>query len=159
VGDAKSMYFTTLSNVRTQKDVRESNEAKVGYFLKTCQSRSLISAQQKTTPSQCLVRTLSPFLDDDVTKTGPETVLVENVKEFKLRYLGPGHDDYVEEWKTGKNGDVNSKDNFPYAVEITLAIQDKADPKSKPVASTIVAALRFTNNPPSPTATGGAPLQ
>jgi hypothetical protein len=75
-------------------------------------------------------------------------VLVENVQEFKLRYFGPQREDWIEVWKTGKNGDAISKENFPYAVEVSLSVHDKSDPKSKPVSMVVVAPIRFPNNPP-----------
>jgi prepilin-type N-terminal cleavage/methylation domain-containing protein len=154
VGDKESLYFSTLSNTRLTKDAQESDEAKVGYYLKSCESRA--GDQAARTQSQCLMRSISPFLDDDVTKPGPETVLVENVEEFKLRYIGPGNEDYVDDWKTGTKGEKN-KEYFPYAVEVTLTLHKKSDPKDKPLTGTILAAIHFPNNPtPTP---GSSPAQ
>lgn len=143
VGDAESMYFTVSNHLRTMKDAKESDQAKVGYFLKTCRSRT-----GKHEPSKCLVRGLSTTLDEDVTKVDSETVLLENVEEFKLRYLGPGHEDYVEQWKTGQNGDDTTRDNFPYAVEISLRVFNKNVKGEKRFGATVLAPIRFPNNPP-----------
>ena len=142
VGDAKSMYFTVSNHVRTLRDAHESDQAKVGYFLKSCKS-----PDGKHEQSECLFRGLSTMLDDDVTKLEHETVLLENVHEFKLRYLGPGHDDYVESWKTDKTGsDPLAKDVFPFAVEITLVTDNKHDRKEKQFGATVLAPIRFPNN-------------
>ena len=143
VGDSQSLYFTALTNVRTIRDAQESDQVKIGYFLKSCKSHGT-----KGGSSQCLFRATSPYLDEEVEKAGNATMLVENVVEFKLRYLGPEREEYVEQWKTGKNGDDISKNNFPYAVEVTLTLQNKNDPKDKPVTQTVLAPLFFPNNPP-----------
>ena len=143
VGDSQSLYFTALTNVRTIRDAQESDQVKIGYFLKSCKSRGT-----KGGSSQCLYRATSPYLDEEVEKAGSGTMLVENVVEFKLRYLGPEREEYVEQWKTGKNGDDISKNNFPYAVEVTLTLHNKNDPKDKPVTQTVLAPLFFPNNPP-----------
>lgn len=141
IGDAESVYFTTLSNVRTLRDSQESDQAKVGYFVKACKTGP------KSLPTKCLYRTLAPILDEDIDKPGPETLLLENVEEFKLRYLGPEREDFVTTWKTGKNGDDISKDKFPYAVEITLTIHDKSNPKDHEETVTVLAPIHFENNP------------
>jgi prepilin-type N-terminal cleavage/methylation domain-containing protein len=141
IGSADSIYFTSLSNVRTITDAQESDQAKIGYFLKGCQAFGA-----KNGGSKCLYRSLSPYLDEDIDKPGPETLLVENVEEFKLRYLGPDHEDYTDSWKTGKDGDDTTRDKFPYAVEITLTLHDKNNPKDRPATQTVLAPLAFENN-------------
>ncbi len=149
IGNPDSLFFTTLSNVRTIRDEQTSDQAKVGYYVKSCRlpgPRGLIT-------SQCLFRASSPILDDELDKPGPETMLLENVEEFKLRYLGPEHQDYVDTWRTGKDGNDVTRDKFPYAVEITLTVHDKNNPKDRPATQTILAPIRFENNPrpePSP---------
>lgn len=152
IGDGESLYFTTLSNVRTLRDSQESDQAKVGYFLKPCRS------SPKAQPAKCLYRSLTPILDEDIAHPGPETLLLENVEEFKLRYLGPEREDYVDTWKTGKDGDDISKDKFPYAVEITLTTHDKSNPKDHAETVTVLAPLHFMNNPKKKT-TGASPTQ
>ena len=155
VGDSESMYFSSLSNVRVLRDSKESDQAKIGYFLKSCRSSNPKTGKESN--GRCLMRSISPFLDEDVTKTGDETVLLENVQDFHLRYLGPGHDDYVDSWKSTKEGDAASKNKFPMAVEVTLTAQDQSDSKDKPVTASALIPLRFPNNPPKKTpAPGGA---
>lgn len=143
VGDSESLYFTVANHLRTMRDVKESDQAKVGYFVKSCKSST-----GKNEQVRCLMRGLSTELDEDVTKVESETVLLENVEEFKLRYLGPGHEDYLDQWKTGQNGDDTTRENFPYAVEISLRIHDKRDKREKPFGATVLAPIRFPNNPP-----------
>lgn len=155
VGTAEAMYFTALNNVRSARDAKESDQAKIAYFVKSCRARGSGSTKNGG-QTKCLYRALSPNLDNDVTKTGPETLLLENIEEFKLRYLGPASDEFVESWKTGEGADPATKDLFPLAVEITLTKHNRADPKDKPYSQTILVPIRFPNNPP-PTASGTPP--
>lgn len=154
VGEKDSVYFTALANVRVVKDTPESAQAKVGYFVKACK---VPGSDGKPVSSRCLYRALSPILDEDVTRPGPETVLLENVEEFALRYLGPGKEDFQDQWKTGGAGDAVTRDNFPFAVEITLKTHNKNDKRDRPVGISLLAPLHFPNNPPrsSPTPPGG----
>lgn len=147
IGEAETLDFTTLSNVRVMEESAVSQQAEVGYHLKPCRRRS-----NQEQSSQCLWRRIANYIHDDITKDGEETVLLENVTEFKLRYLGPGRDDeWVDTWITSERGDDQTKNKFPYAVEITLAIKD-ADPKAKDktLRLTAVAAIRNPNNKETP---------
>lgn len=143
-GSANAVHFTALSNVRTLRDIPESAQAKIGYYLSSCRSR----AEKKSSGGSCLMRSITPVLDDDLTKPGSETVLAENVEEFKLRYFASEKDEPVEAWRSGKDGDSLTKDRFPDAVEFTLTLHDKSDPKDKTVTATVLVALDFPNNPP-----------
>jgi prepilin-type N-terminal cleavage/methylation domain-containing protein len=142
IGDKESVYFTALSNVRTLRDSQESDQAKIGYFVKSCRTRG-----PKPVATQCLYRSVSPILDEDLDKPGQATLLLENVEEFKIRYLGPEREDFVDTWKTGKNGDDISKDKFPYAIEVTLTIIDHSDPKDRAETQTTLIPIFFQNNP------------
>lgn len=149
IGEAESVYLTTLSNERTMQDSQVSDQAKIGYYVKSCRARS----GNKTVEDKCLYRSLSPYLDEDIDKPGDETVLLEHVSQFKLRYLGPGKGtstdlEYVDLWKTGKAGDDLTKENFPYAVEVTIVTEDKNDPKAKKVTASALIPIQFPNNPP-----------
>lgn len=143
VGDAESVHFTTVSHSRTVKDAKESDQAKVGYFVKPCNSHR----DKKPRATRCLFRSESTILDTEITTPGPSSLLVEDVEEFALRYLGPDKDDYVEAWNSQGNGDESMKDNFPYAVEVTLTVHNKADKKEKPFSQTILVPIVFPNNP------------
>lgn len=147
-GTQDSINFTTLGHVRTTKDAAESDQAEVGYFLKTCRSFTAKSS------SNCLWRRYSTVLDGEEAIAGTESVVMENVEELKFRYLGQDKEEFVETWKSsggsGRDGggDPNSVDVFPVAVEVTLKVLDKSDKEEKPVAMTMLAAVRFPNNPP-----------
>lgn len=150
-GANKEISFTTLSNIRTQADAQTSDQAVVGYMLKDCANRI-----NKSLHSQCLWRRLNPILTDDITKGGDETVLLENVTRFELRYLGPEKTtEWVKDWSTGPKGDDLTRGKFPYAVEITIEAHNKNIEGEKPVSMTWVASLRFPNNPNPSQSAGG----
>lgn len=141
IGEPTSLDFTTLSNVRISEDSKVSSQAEIGYHLKSCRRRSTQGQS-----SQCLWRRVSNVIHEDITKSGEETVLLENVSEFKLRYLGPGHEEeWLDSWITTERGTEQSKGNFPYAVEVTIAVKD-TDAKDKELRMTMVAAIRNPNN-------------
>lgn len=141
VGEPTSLSFTTLSNVRMTEGSQVSSQAEVGYSLKSCRRRSTQGQS-----SQCLWRRVSNVLHEDITKFGESTVLLENVSDFKLRYLGVGHEEeWIDTWITNERGTDVTKNNFPYAVEITIAVKD-ADTKDKELRMTMVAAIRNPNN-------------
>lgn len=144
IGDSESIHFTALSNVRLSEDSKTSSQAEVGYHIKSCRRRT---TQEQS--SKCLWRRVSPYFHEDITKEGAETVLLENVQEFKLRYLGPGKDgEWVDQWSSGPGADDSTKGVFPYAVEITLEVKDTtAGAKDKTLRMTSVAAIRNPNNP------------
>jgi hypothetical protein len=144
LGEAKSLHFTSLNHVRTQKESKQSDQMEVGYYLDTCRGRI-----NKDKTSECLWRRVSPIIDDKVDEGGTASVLLENVTRFELRYLGQDYDgEYTENWKSAEAEarDDRQKGNFPDAVEITLEIQDKSQKRQKPLAMTLVAPIRFPNN-------------
>ena len=145
IGEPASLDFTALSNVRMMEDSPMSQQAEIGYKLKPCRRRS---TQQQS--SNCLWRRVDNYFHDDITKDGQETVLLENVKEFKLKYLGPGrNDEWVDTWITNERGDDQTKNHFPYAVEITIEVKDDSpNSKDKSLRLTTVASIRNPNNPP-----------
>jgi prepilin-type N-terminal cleavage/methylation domain-containing protein len=145
VGDKNSLDFTSLSNIRMAEDEQVSSQAEIGYHLKNCRRRA-----KQSVSSNCLWRRVAPVIDDDLLKGGSETVLLENVTKFELRYLGPGKEkEWIDQWFSTEKGDAITKGKFPYAVEVTIEVQDKSgDSKDKPLRMTMVAAIRNPNNPP-----------
>jgi prepilin-type N-terminal cleavage/methylation domain-containing protein len=142
IGKENSMHFTSLNNQRTTANSQESDQIEVGYFLATCKSRM----SKKT--SQCLWRRSSLIVDNDVTRGGDATPLIENVSEFKLEYLSddPQQKEWRTIWQTDSNGDANTQNLFPYLVRITLATEDKDSKFVGKFKQTVVAVVRFPNN-------------
>ncbi len=143
VGDEKSIYFSALSNVRLNQDTPESDQAEIGYYTRNCKSSD---GSGKT--STCLIRSVASYIDDELEKGGKETVLLENVVSFKLRYIGPGFEEWQNSWATKTAKRTEGLELFPYAVEIYLKTHNKQDLKDKPFEMGAVAALRFPNNDP-----------
>jgi prepilin-type N-terminal cleavage/methylation domain-containing protein len=143
IGKENSMHFTSLNNQRTTANSQESDQVEVGYFLATCKSR--LDAKKE---SSCLWRRSSLIIDNDVTRGGEATPLVENVTDFKLEYLSddPQQKEWKKIWQTDTNGDAITQNMFPYLVRITLGIQDKTSKEIGKFKQTVVAAVRFTNN-------------
>ena len=143
VGTSDGLLFTVKNHVRRFMDAPESDQAKISYSLQNCRSEGKRQSQ-----SRCLVRAEKTVLDtefkiDSLARDENSVALIQNVTTFKLRYIEAGQTDFVDEWDSTKS---DKKGNFPDAVEVTLAIHDQNNPKSKPYAMTMLAPLRFTNN-------------
>ncbi len=157
VGDKDSLYLTTLGNERTIRDSQSSDQIKVGYYLK-----NMRSFKDKKL-SQTLMRRVSNYLDGDVTKGGKESVLIENVKTFKLRYLPEDAKEitdqsWIDAWKSDEGSDDKIKGKFPVAVELEMVLE--RDGRTSKIKTII--ALHMPNNAPfkyesaTPTPTPGA---
>lgn len=146
VGDTEQVNFVTLNNGRFLANDIQADFVEVGYALKPCKNLT------KDTSSQCLFRRVQKVLDSDVTKGGTESVLLENVKEFKLRYTGESKKDWQKDWKTVGGQDDSVKGIFPDAVEITLAIERELQGKKREYSLQYVVPLHFPNNPPKKSA-------
>jgi prepilin-type N-terminal cleavage/methylation domain-containing protein len=155
LGEADNFHFTSLNNMRSQKDSPISDQMEVGYFLKTCRNRV-----NSSLTSQCLIRRTSSIVDDDVSVGGDEIALLENVIRFEVRYMGYQEGaEWQSTWKSDANGDSVTKDHFPLAVEVTLEVKDGPEAKAKKTAMTIVAEIRNPNNPVTNAIEGGGEEQ
>ncbi len=142
IGTSDSMSFATTNTGRLTDADTQADFIKVGYSVRPCKR---MSGKQETT--QCLFRRSDMYVEGDITKGGEETALVEDISEFKLRYFGKGKQDWVDAWNS-KEGDGATINNFPGAVEISMTTESGGGPKKRKVSMQIVAAIRFTNNPP-----------
>lgn len=151
LGSNDTINFTSTSNIGMKVDMQESDQMEVGYFLNTCKSFF------KEASSNCLWRRTSPIIDEDIETGGNASVLIENVAEFKLRYIGLDYEDWLEEWRSDGQG-INKKTagKFPDAVEVTLITEKN----KKQMNYVSVFSIRHPNNegfeneenitPPSP---------
>lgn len=146
VGNEASLNFITLNNGRMTANDVQADFIEVGYFLKNCQSISGDGGQavvtKKSQGSSCLYRRVQKVIDADVTKGGIETVLLEDVAEFSLKYLVEGKLDWLKEWKADKN----QSNIFPDAVEVTLGIEKEYDGKQKKYLIQYVVPIHLPNN-------------
>ena len=139
VGEAEKLNFATASLVRLEVDSPTADIGEVGYELKNCNSR-----MDPSKSSKCLWRRTTNVIDTDPLVGGGETALLEDVKELKFRYLGPlKPEEWQDVWDSSNTGPAETKGILPYAVEVTLEIQDKV----KALRMTIVAAIHNPNNP------------
>jgi prepilin-type N-terminal cleavage/methylation domain-containing protein len=150
-GDSSSIHFVTMNSGRLLKDSAQADFIEVGYTLNDCKN---ISTGQT---SKCLWRRSSSIADEVVDKGGNEVVLLENIEEFELKYLGRGKQDWVKDWKSALGGDAATQNNFPMAVEISLTVKAGEGEKKKKISMQIVASIRFPNNPEPATAAAGVP--
>lgn len=142
VGAEDSMYFPTLNSGRISETVLQADFIKVGYFLEEC---ARPGKNKETVRSKCLFRRQSNVVEGDPTKGGEPVVLLENIAEFKLRYKGPGKQDWITDWKSN-GGDGGAKGKFPSLVEISLVTDKGSAGKPKRISMQIVVPVRFTNN-------------
>lgn len=142
VGAGDSLNFVTMNNARTVRNSQQADFIEIGYSLKDCKN-----LRDDKGSSKCLWRRSTPYVDLDVTKGGDEIVLLENVSEFKLRYMGKGKQDWVTDWRTDAGGDGATKGKFPQAVEVSLTIEKKVKAKSKKYSVQVIVPVHFPNNP------------
>ncbi|WP_413570224.1 type II secretion system protein GspJ [Bdellovibrio sp. HCB117] len=142
VGNGESLNLVTMNNARTTRNTAQADFLEVGYSVKDCKN-----LRNDSTSSKCLWRRSTPYVDLDVTKGGDEVVLLENVSEFKLRYMGKGKQDWVSDWRTDAQGDGATKGKFPQAVEVSLTVEKKEKGKSKKYSMQAIVPIHFPNNP------------
>lgn len=142
IGKSDSLHFTTINHQRTTANAQEGNQIEVGYYLNSCKSR--ISGKSST----CLWRRYSIVIDNDVTRDGVATPLVENVTQLKFEYMSDSNNnkEWRDRWLTDANGDNVTQNMFPYLVRITLEVHDKESKDIAAFKQTVVSNIRFTNN-------------
>lgn len=147
VGSSEAMTFTVRNHVRRFLDAKESDQARISYYLKSCRG---LNAKSPT--SSCLVRLETTNPTNDFPLSPPDeddakgVILVRNVTEFKLRYIVLGQQDFVDSWDSTASSGA-AKERFPDAVEISLALHDKSDPLSRERRLSWLAPVRSSNNP------------
>lgn len=144
IGKEKELYFATQNAARMSESELSADFINVGYKTQPCVNQST-----EQNAGTCLVRLTSNLVEGDVTKLTNPLVLVEDITEFKLRYLGHGQTDWLESWDSQKGDKANK---FPDAVEVTLtidrAVEKKFPDKKRKISLTLVVPLRFANNQP-----------
>jgi prepilin-type N-terminal cleavage/methylation domain-containing protein len=140
IGNEEALSFVTMNNARMIKNSRTADFLEVGYALKGCRSSDAKRS------SKCLWRRSSPIVDDQVDKGGDEIVLLEDVSEFSIQYIGKGKQDWVKDWRSDKGGDAVTKDKFPQAVQLSLTVVKGEGDKKKTYKMQIVASVHFPNN-------------
>jgi prepilin-type N-terminal cleavage/methylation domain-containing protein len=142
IGKEDQLHFTSINHQRTTFNAQESNQSEVGYYLADCKSRVTDKS------SRCLWRRASTVIDNDVTRGGMATPLVENVSDFRFEYLSEDHNDkeWKKSWLSDNNGTPNTQNMFPSMVRVVLEIHDKDNKDIGKFRQTIIATVRFPNN-------------
>ncbi len=143
IGDKQKINFASLSNVQTNLLIKTSNQAEIGYELKPCKS-----VFNKSKSSPCLWRRISSIIDDRPEEGGRSSVLVENVDHFEISYYKLSTEEWVNSWDSKESLDPTIKAHFPSAVKITLSIKLPKGSGDKLYSMTMMAKIRFPNNPP-----------
>lgn len=144
IGADNQLDFVTMNTGRLSASTLQADFIEVGYSVKSCNNLS------SGTASPCLYRRTQNILDDDVKTGGNDMVMLENVTEFKMRYIGEGKQDWVSAWSSAANSpDASTRGKFPDAVEISLSIEREVDKKQKTYSMQLVIPLHFPNNPPA----------
>lgn len=143
IGNEESINFVTMNNARTVRNSPQADFIEIGYSVRDCRSM-----KESGGTSKCIWRRSSPYVDLDVTKGGDEIVLLENVSEFKFRYMGKGKQDWVSDWRTDSQGDGVTKGRFPQAVELSLTVEKNIKGKNKKYSMQLIIPIHFPNNPP-----------
>jgi general secretion pathway protein J len=120
VGRASIPYdridFTAFAHQRTERDVHESDQAEVGYFVVN---------DPEVEGKMDLVRREQTPIDIYPLKGGIINVVAENVQEFHLRYLDPQTGQWLTTWDTTQ---VSGQPNrMPLEVEITIVMKGVGD--------------------------------
>lgn len=152
IGSETEVNFVTMNSGRTISNITQADFAEVGYSLKSCSNLTTKQA------SQCLYRRTQVLLDDDVKTGGNEIVMLENVTEFKVRYIGETKQDWVSVWNSSsQSSDGGTRDLFPDAVEVSLTIEREIEKKMKTYSMQLVVPVHFPNNAEKTSTTTGAP--
>jgi prepilin-type N-terminal cleavage/methylation domain-containing protein len=150
-GNDTELNFVTLNSGRLTTANVQADFIEVGYSLKSCNNLTTGAA------SKCLFRRTQNVLDDDVKTGGNEIVMLENVTEFKLRYIGESKQDWVSMWdSTSKSSDGGTRDKFPDAIEVSVTIEREVEKKPRSYSMQLVVPVHFPNNSDKP-ASSAAP--
>lgn len=141
IGSDTEVNFVTMNSGRTVSNILQADFTEVGYSLKSCSNLTTKQA------SQCLYRRTQMLVDEDVKTGGNEIVMLENVTEFKIRYIGETKQDWVSTWNsTSSSSDAGTRELFPDSVEISLSIEREIEKKSKTYSMQLVIPVHFPNN-------------
>lgn len=150
-GTDSEMNFITLNSGRMSSAVTQADFVEVGYSLKDCTNLTTNKV------SKCLFRRIQNVIDADVRTGGNEIVMLENVNEFKLRYIAETKQDWVGTWNSAPNtNDAGTRGRYPELVEVSLGITREFEGKEKTYSMQLVVPVHFPNNPPTRSSSPGS---
>ncbi len=150
IGDKEKVYFTTASGFRFRKENKISELMEVGYYIKSCRSK-----RYEEQEFDCLWRAVSYNLDGEVTDDLEGSVILENVKEFELEYLGysqtEGEVEWLENWDSRNTLDQRFGERFPQGVRLKLKaefVKSRDGKRKRSRSITGFFPVAFPNNKP-----------
>lgn len=144
VGEKSKIDLSSLNGNAIRKKTAASELVEIGYYVNKCNRRG--KTDQAT---ECLWRRLSYYLDGEVLEGGQESVLIEDVSMFELKYLRKINDTEIEWRDDWPRGNVETQNKLPQAVEVTLEIKkptNKAADEFKTKRSVSYIPIDFENN-------------
>lgn len=109
--------FTSFAQKRLIRDQHESDQCEISYFL---------ARDPESSEKYVLARRQAHRLDDKPQEGGKVQILLEDVVEFKLRYLDPLTGEWLSTWDT-TSGSMQPN-RLPSQVQITLTVADLRNP-------------------------------
>jgi general secretion pathway protein J len=116
-GHGSRLDFTSFSHRRLYRDAHESDQNELGYFL--AEHRD----EETRQTHRVLVRRESRRIDEDPETGGQQMILVDEVREFELRYLDPSTTQWVDGWDS-QGTEMN---RLPTQVRIRLVVPSLLD--------------------------------
>ena len=138
IGKEQEMHFTSLHHQRVQTDVQEAEFIEVSYMIRSCRD-----PQSNENYSLCLWRRSSPLADKKPEEGGQSLVLLENLKTFKLGYLGETTLDWSAEWNSERTDDSRYHNQFPFLVSVEMEMEGTVRGKLKVFKNKRIIPLRF----------------
>lgn len=126
--DGDRLDFTSFAHRRVTKEVKESDQAEIGYFL---------VKDPEVDGKVDLVRREQAPIDLDFKRGGVVSLLAESVERFELRYLDPLTGQWVDTWdSTNLTAQLN---RLPLEVRIELELSPvKNTPAFKYVTKVVI---------------------
>jgi general secretion pathway protein J len=109
-GQEDEVLFTTMSNMRLWRDVKESDQAVVEYTVD----------RDPATGKEALFRRVKGRIDDEPDRGGRTDLVADHVTRLSLRYWDLKRKDWVRDWSTRDSERLNE---LPSRIRIELEVE------------------------------------
>lgn len=113
-GTSDRIDFTSFSHRRLQRNVHESDQNELSYFMGRDPDRS---------DKYDLLRREQKEIDTDPTHGGVVNVLCEDVTAFDVQYLEPSTDTWLDSWDSTQPANQGQFNHLPLQVRIRLTLR------------------------------------
>ncbi len=120
-GEEGKLSFISASNIRLYRDSKESNFLKIKYS----QEDDDLPVDTKKRRGKTLARytDTNVFVDDGREETEIRTVILREIKSFKLTYLDGRNDQWQNNWDTEGR---DTKNRFPALIKLVVEVYQPA---------------------------------